>query len=99
MSRARWVGVGEIGATIVAGQKTMRMATMTLDTLKGLYRTGKTKGQELISGHRELLGWIAGLFNAHYRPLYERLTAGSRAAVQRASETLVTPLARAMLSA
>ena len=41
----------------------------------------------------------SGLFNAHYRPLYERLTTGSRAAVHRASAMLVTPLARAMLSA
>ena len=37
------------------------------------------------------------LFNAHYRPLYERLTTGSRAAVHRASAMLVTPLARAIV--
>ena len=41
----------------------------------------------------------AGLFNACYSPLYERLMAGSRAAAHRASAILVTPLARAMLSA
>ena len=40
-----------------------------------------------------------GLFNACYSPLYERLMAGSRAAAHRASAILVTPLARAMLSA
>jgi len=44
-------------------------------------------------------GFTAGLFNAHYRPVYERLTAGSRAAVQSASAMFVAPLARAILSA
>ena len=40
-----------------------------------------------------------GLFNALYKPLYERLIAGSRAAAHRASAIFVMPLARAMLSA
>jgi hypothetical protein len=43
--------------------------------------------------------WLPpGLFNARYRPLYERLILGSRAAAHRASAILVTPFARAMLS-
>ena len=41
----------------------------------------------------------AGLFNALYKPLYERLMLGSIAAIQSASAILVTPFARAMLSA
>ena len=40
-----------------------------------------------------------GLFNALYKPLYERLMLGSIAAIQSASAILVTPFARAMLSA
>lgn len=38
-----------------------------------------------------------GLFNALYKPLYERLMLGSIAAIQSASAILVTPFARAML--
>lgn len=45
------------------------------------------------------LGLTPGLFNALYRPLYERLRAGSRAAAQVALAMLVTPFALAMLSA
>ena len=59
-------------------------------------RSGRSISSMVLSSHP---AGPSGLFNAHYRPLYERLTAGSRAAVQRASEMLVTPLARAMLSA
>ena len=39
-----------------------------------------------------------GLFNAHWTPLYERLTVGSMAAIQRARAMFSAPLARAMLS-
>jgi hypothetical protein len=39
-----------------------------------------------------------GLFNAFYKPLYERLMLGSIVALESASAILVTPLARAMLS-
>ena len=42
---------------------------------------------------------LPGLFNALYKPLYERLMLGSIAAIQSASAILVTPFARAMLSA
>ena len=42
-------------------------------------------------------GVLAGLFNARYRPVYERLISGSRAAAQRALAIFVTPFARAML--
>lgn len=46
-----------------------------------------------------LLGFtgMPGLFNALYKPLYERLMLGSIAAIQSASAILVTPFARAML--
>lgn len=44
-------------------------------------------------------GQKSGLFNALYKPPYERLMLGSIAAIQSASATLVTPFARAMLSA
>jgi len=40
----------------------------------------------------------AGLFNAYCTPLYERLTVGSMAAIQRAWAMFSMPLARAMLS-
>jgi hypothetical protein len=42
--------------------------------------------------------WRPGLFNAHWTPLYERLTVGSMAAIQRARAMFSAPLARAMLS-
>src|SRR3954451_11016470 len=38
----------------------------------------------------------ARLFNAHWTPLYERLTVGSMAAIQRARAMFSAPLARAM---
>src|SRR4051812_22576703 len=41
---------------------------------------------------------LAGLFNAHWTPLYERLTVGSMAAIQRARAMFSAPLARAMVS-
>src|SRR4051812_12087500 len=41
---------------------------------------------------------VPGLFNAHWTPLYERLTVGSMAAIQRARAMFSAPLARAMLS-
>ena len=44
-------------------------------------------------------GPYAGLFNALYSPLYERLTSGSMAAAQVALAMFVTPFALAMLSA
>src|SRR5271157_6040059 len=50
------------------------------------------------SGKKIVYGRQSGLFNARYRPLYERLMAGSRAAAHKASAIFVTPFARAMLS-
>lgn len=56
---------------------------------------------ELFGGAALAVGLLTrpGLFNALYKPPYERLMLGSIAAIQSASATLVTPFARAMLSA
>jgi hypothetical protein len=55
------------------------------------------------SANKEILrvktGIATGLFNAHYSPLYERLMAGSRAALHMALAIFVAPLALAILSA
>src|SRR6185503_2211535 len=49
---------------------------------------------ELHRSARVGLHLSAGLFNAHWTPLYERLTVGSMAAIQRARAMFLAALAR-----
>jgi len=73
-------------------------ASAVVDADNGLGHPAAYAGMELAGELAKETGIAPGLFNAHWTPLYERLTVGSMAAIQRARAMFSAPLARAMLS-
>ena len=80
-----------MGVLLSAPDEARSVAEKPEDPCKG-QNAPKHKTECLLDHHPP------GLFNAHWTPLYERLTVGSMAAIQRARAMFSAPLARAMLS-